>query len=267
MRRVGLFFVLGIIFFLQACVDRGEACSCQPRHPQQHLCSADFVILARVKRETLTNETREYKIKIRKEYKMSEKAYVALKFGRLVTARDDSMCGTRLEVNKVYAISGRVVTLQARIGLCDMAEKWDDLTRRQRKGLKLMYRQGCTCEIKFCPKSQSTQRGRCARTKDACNWDTWLPDKKKDCQRNEGICLRNSKKQCIWSRNLALTTCTRNSTVMHYEPKAVPTATAVEHPTALQAQQSQHQYVRKKWTWPKKAYSPFRDDPDRRSGQ
>lgn len=135
-------------------------------------------ILARVKREYTHNDTRIYKVRIRKEYKMSEKAVVALKSGRLLTSAWDSMCGVQLETGKLYAIFGKVKSLRAVINICGFTERWEKLSKRQRKGLKRMYEQGCNCRIKSCFHHQ-----RCLKTKDFCNWVTWHPHDELDCQR------------------------------------------------------------------------------------
>lgn len=66
------------------------------------------VVLARIKRHRVGNDSIVYKIRIRKDYKLSEKAYVALKSGRIITPRYDSMCGLQLEVGKLYVISGKI---------------------------------------------------------------------------------------------------------------------------------------------------------------
>lgn len=125
-----------------------------------------------------TTDIKVYKIRIRKEYKMSEKAVVALKSGRLLTALEDSMCGVDLDVGQLYVIGGKVTSLQARINLCGFTENWRNLTNRQRKGLRRMYHHGCHCQIHFCPS------GRCAKNKNQCNWK-WNFNKNKDCQRKE----------------------------------------------------------------------------------
>ncbi|RZC33743.1 TIMP domain containing protein [Asbolus verrucosus] len=120
------------------------------------------LILARVKRDKSFNNTRFYKVRVRKSYKLSEKATVALKSGRLLTATDEAMCGVNLEVGKLYAISGTVYSLKAHVNLCGMAIQWKDLTRRQRKGLKVIYKHGCDCRVDYC------KHKRCAKTPDSC---------------------------------------------------------------------------------------------------
>lgn len=80
---------------------------------------------------------------------MSEKAKIALKSGRLLTAASGAMCGAELEVGKVYLITGRVLGLQAFISLCDFVKPWNNLTNRQRKGFRLIYSRGCDCSVRI----------------------------------------------------------------------------------------------------------------------
>lgn len=108
------------------------------------------MILARIKRSKIINQNLIYKVRVRKEYKLSEKASTALKQGRLITPVDDAMCRQTLETGKLYVISGRILNLKANINLCGMATLWKDLTKRQRKGLKAMYKHGCTCKMTTC---------------------------------------------------------------------------------------------------------------------
>lgn len=123
------------------------------------------MILARVKRERVHNDMKIYKVRVRKQFKITEKAEVALKSGRLLTPVYDAACGIQLQPGKLYVLSGRVHSLKAHISLCDMAMEWETLTRRQRKGLKLLYKHGCTCEVKKC-------WGKCPRQKDTCSWNS-----------------------------------------------------------------------------------------------
>lgn len=72
------------------------------------------VILARVKKEKVIESTYSviYKVRIRKEFKISEKGLVALKSGRLHTAMDEAMCGRKLKIGQLYVISGRINSLR-----------------------------------------------------------------------------------------------------------------------------------------------------------
>ncbi|CAH1155916.1 unnamed protein product [Phaedon cochleariae] len=189
--------VILTLVFLCGLFVYADGCSCMPQHPQVQFCNADFVILARVKREKVLSDSKVYKVRVKKEYKVSEKGLLALKSGRLISAADESMCGVKLQLGKLYVLSGRIHSLKAHINLCGMITEWESLTRRQRKGLKLLYRHGCSCDIKRCPLGR-----RCYRQRDSCNW-------RNDCEIKEGVCLRQSNKSCMWTRTKALTQCTR----------------------------------------------------------
>lgn len=183
------------IIILTVLPDLARSCSCMQSHPQEHFCNSDFVILARVRRQRILNNTMIYKVHVRKYYKMSEKAYTALKSGRLITSAFDAMCGVVLEKGKLYVISGHVNALRAHINLCNYHERWENISRIQRKGFRKMYRYGCNCQIKKCWRSI-----KCGRSKGVCDWSSRCHDKM-------GICLRQSKGNCKWTRNMDLLRC------------------------------------------------------------
>ena len=81
---------------------------------------------------------------------MKEKASLALKAGRLMTAGHSSMCGADLQLEETYLITGRLIGGKARISLCSYIEPWKQLAMRQKKGFRLLYRQGCQCEVISC---------------------------------------------------------------------------------------------------------------------
>ncbi|XP_056635261.1 tissue inhibitor of metalloproteinase [Diorhabda carinulata] len=181
-----------------------NACSCMPQHMQERFCESDFVILARVKREHIIGDRRVYKVRVKKEFKTSEKAIIALKSGKLMTAAQDSLCGVNLDIGKTYVLSGRIYALRAQVNLCGIHTEWQHLTKRQKKGLRLLYRHGCNCKIRRC------FYGRCHRQIDSCTW-------RNSCESNEGICLRQNNQSCMWAKTRLLSTCTkewrRNSTI------------------------------------------------------
>ncbi|KAF5278332.1 hypothetical protein FQA39_LY05821 [Lamprigera yunnana] len=198
-------WVLTVTVVVLIYVAIAQGCSCQKNHLQTQFCNSQFVILGRVKREFTYGDTRVYKIRIRKDLKMNEKAKVALKSGRVLTSTWDSLCGVKLEIGKVYAIGGSIQSLKAHINLCGLIEPWDKLTKRQRKGLNRMYQQGCTCGIKRC------RPPNCQKAKDFCSWSTFNFNDKLDCQRMQGICLRSASNRCAWARNKLQTACIRES--------------------------------------------------------
>ncbi|GJQ80390.1 hypothetical protein Trydic_g12251 [Trypoxylus dichotomus] len=190
-QMLALFYAL----FLAFCIDLSELCSCQRSHPQEKFCNSDFVILARVKQYQVFNTTKVYKARIKKYFKLSEKAEVALKSGRLLTPNGDSLCESSLSPGKLYVLSGRVVHLKAVINLCGMAYPWKTLTKRQRKGFKMMYRHGCVCKISSFVES-----------KNSCLWPKSRTNSLR-CYEEEGICLPSPSKVCRWAKSAALTKC------------------------------------------------------------
>jgi len=65
-----------------------------------------------------------------------------------VTAGSSSMCGVDLKLEETYLITGKVVAGQASINLCNYITPWAHLSVRQKKGFRLLYRQGCSCEVR-----------------------------------------------------------------------------------------------------------------------
>lgn len=118
---------------------------------------------------------RVYKVRIRKQFHMTEKAEVALKSGRIETPAYSAICGTYLEPGKLYVIMGKVRSLKAVVNMCNFVAPWKELTKRQRKGLNRMYRNGCTCKICF--------GWSCKKSPDTCHWTTIAT--RMDCQSNE----------------------------------------------------------------------------------
>lgn len=192
MRRQILTAVL-IVFLGLFHQNEVNGCSCSRSHPQEHYCKSDFVIVARIRKQFIPNYQKIYKARIRKEFKMSEKAKIALKSGRLLTAASGAMCGAELEVGKVYLITGRVLGLQAFISLCDFVKPWNNLTNRQRKGFRLIYSRGCDCSISTTYHMPPRRNG--------CSWNYT------SCQQNYGICLRSPSGQCNWSKSVDLKRC------------------------------------------------------------
>ncbi|XP_060527741.1 tissue inhibitor of metalloproteinase [Cylas formicarius] len=183
-----------VLFFAQ----RTGACSCMMQHPQQQYCNSDFVILGRVRREQTYNSTymRIYKVNVRRKFKISEKGEVALKAGRVVTPLDGAMCGAGLPLGKLYVISGRIVNLKPLFTLCDLVGEWRHFTKRQQKGLRLLYERGCSCRISNCLYRS------CRRHKDSCSWQN-------ECEIQQGVCLRSSGDSCAWGKTKKLAACRR----------------------------------------------------------
>lgn len=75
---------------------------------------------------------------------MSPKAHQQLRDGRLITPTMDSMCGgLNLKVGKLYLIAGN----GAKIGICNYAKEYSQMTIVERRGFAGGYKKGCPCEV------------------------------------------------------------------------------------------------------------------------
>lgn len=175
-----------------------DACTCTQLHPQTHFCNSDFVIVGRVQKTFRGKDFYDaYKVKIRNKYKATPKAEVALKSGRLLTPSQDSLCGVQLQPRETYVITGRVVHLEAHVHLCGFVSRWRDVTPRQRKGFRLLYKQGCTCKVHM-PIRRIKSPNTCVTGYD-------------ECYERHGICLHDHGHRCRWTRAPALTRCLQST--------------------------------------------------------
>ncbi|CAH0627082.1 unnamed protein product [Chrysodeixis includens] len=171
-----------------------DACTCAPAHPQTHFCNSDFVIVGRVQKTFRGKDFYDaYKLKIRNTYKATPKAKVALQSGRLLSPSQESLCGVSLQPRETYVITGRVVHLEAHVHLCGFISKWRDVTPRQRKGFRLLYKQGCTCKVHM-NRRRTKSPNTCVTGYD-------------ECYERHGICLHDREHRCRWTRAPALTRC------------------------------------------------------------
>ncbi|XP_050669530.1 tissue inhibitor of metalloproteinase [Leptidea sinapis] len=171
-----------------------DACTCSLEHPQAHFCNSDFVIVGRVQKLFRGNDFYDaYKVKIRNVFKATPKATLALKSGRILTPSQESLCGITLQPRETYVITGRVMHLQAHVHLCGYINKWREVTPRQRKGFRLLYKQGCTCKVHM--------NRRSTKSPNTCvaGYD--------ECYERHGVCLHDRSRRCRWTRAPALTRC------------------------------------------------------------
>lgn len=75
---------------------------------------------------------------------MSPKVREQLKDGRLITPTMDSMCGgLNLKVGKLYLVAGN----GAKVGICNYAKEYSQMTIVERRGFAGGYKKGCSCEV------------------------------------------------------------------------------------------------------------------------
>lgn len=88
---------------------------------------------------------------------MSPKAHQKLRDGRLITPTMDSMCGgLNLKVGKLYLIAGNGV----KIGICNYAKEYSQMTIVERRGFAGGYKKGCPCEVCCSYACAQQQKGR-----------------------------------------------------------------------------------------------------------
>ncbi|XP_012270738.1 tissue inhibitor of metalloproteinase [Orussus abietinus] len=181
-----------------------EACSCVPTHPQTHFCESDFVAVVRVRKFFLINEYEiAYQVKVSRIFKATPKAELALKRGLLLTPTLDAMCGVNLDLGDTYVVSGRTNGDKPTISICGLTLRWSEVTSRQRKGFRQLYRYGCVCEILY---TQWWRKGTVLESAGGkrCLWES-APGPQV-CQENHGICTPGPG-GCHWMPSVPYKNC------------------------------------------------------------
>ncbi|CAG2056998.1 unnamed protein product [Timema podura] len=159
----------------------------------------------------------------------TQKAAILLKSGRLVTSGMSSMCGVDLKLEETYLIAGHVSAGQARISLCSFIQPWRETSVRQRKGFKLLYKQGCNCKIVNCPwwrdckdKAQMSVIGEKNTSKNLCQWKTSVSSHQTlpDCQGMHSICMKLPGGGCGWTNDRQYHACMKTRRRMRDEQLA-----------------------------------------------
>ncbi|KAK2502384.1 hypothetical protein MC885_013905 [Smutsia gigantea] len=167
----------------------GEACSCAPTHPQQHVCRSALAIRAKISSEKVvpasadpadTQKMIRYEIKQIKMFKGFEKIQDVQ---YIYTPFDSSLCGVKLEANsqKQYLLTGQVLNDgKVFIHLCNYIEPWENLSFLQRESLNLHYHLNCGCQ---------------------CLWTDWLLERKLyGYQAQHYVCMKHVDGTCSWYR-------------------------------------------------------------------
>ncbi|PFX34212.1 metalloproteinase inhibitor 3-like [Stylophora pistillata] len=202
--------LLGAVITIDA-----SQCSCPERHPQEAFCGAQFVIRAKVlsQEEYQENFTHIFDLRILKTYKggyrlhevESVNVYGSRQrslFAKAYTFTLDSLCGVKLNNNKVYLISGQIKKGKLELNQCHWNQEWSQITVRQRLGVMRFYRENCACQISpcytvFCNKKPKL-RG-CGKPSgidhDSCEW-------------GHSYCLQNAEKTaCSWRKTTDYKSC------------------------------------------------------------
>lgn len=187
-------------------------------------------IRAKVLNESWDNSTRVYTVRIFKTYKGNKKIdriagmqSVAGKRRKSVvqitTELESTACGVRLDISKIYLLLGEVQNLQRgpprgpnrgprrgprrgphkgkkrlRIDSCQWHTLWKDTTAQQRRGLKKIYGENCSCNIeKYCFKGPPDF---CNHLIAGCSIQG-NDDRTTYCRGKHSYCVKSGKK-CNW---------------------------------------------------------------------
>lgn len=106
-------------------------------------------MLAHVKRilHDRSEWSRAYKVRIKKEFKVTESGKVALSYGRILTPSHGASCGIKLKPGRRYLLTGNIRSGKPWINLCNFVHDWDKMTPIQRKGFRRLYAKGCDCKV------------------------------------------------------------------------------------------------------------------------
>ncbi|KAM5314303.1 metalloproteinase inhibitor 4 isoform 2-T2 [Glossophaga mutica] len=158
----------------------GEACSCAPAHPQQHVCHSALVIRAKISSEKMFKGFE----------KVKDVQY-------LYTPFDSSLCGVKLEANsqKQYILTGQVLNDgKVFIHLCNYIEPWENLSFLQRESLNHHYHLNCGCQITTCYTVPCT-----IAAPNECLWTDWLLERKLyGYQAQHYVCMKHVDGTCSW---------------------------------------------------------------------
>lgn len=184
-----------LVSLLLLSVKKADACSCAPVHPQTKFCDAGFVAVIKVREVKEGNDTNPtlYRVKVKKVFKNSQDTNFVLE-DEIYTPSSSAACGVYLELNKNYVVSGGVEFGKPFISLCGMIMPWESTTKRQRKGLRQLYKVGCQCQIAYTSFNRKGSVLEKANGK-KCLWES--EPGPLICQEQHGICLKGID-GCSW---------------------------------------------------------------------
>ncbi|XP_038060714.1 metalloproteinase inhibitor 3-like [Patiria miniata] len=208
----------------------GEACVCMPMHPQQHYCRADFVIKGKIlvddlkvlsdndtkmkaDNDTSTPNMRMYKVRIEKIFKGQE-LMGPKKHAEIMVSRLGETCGMPLQENEVYVLTGRQMKNMYTVNMCDWVRKYSHLSRKQRQGIRHLYKQYCdSCQIRPC------FHGNCqATTPNTCIWNVsgrMLNNNELDCESDYSRCIKDGA-GCKWYMPQTMKECMQRRVQMRH---------------------------------------------------
>ncbi|XP_076373608.1 metalloproteinase inhibitor 2-like isoform X2 [Tachypleus tridentatus] len=189
-----------------------EGCSCMESHPQEHFCTSDFVALMKVKGPGKSDygKNKSYQIRVKKEFKMTDKARQALSHGFIRTYPNSSLCSISLKSTR-YLIAGSLIGEKPWTSLCHFVKEWTTLTRKQKKGFRKLYQHGCGCTMVRSPMHMRMilQRPMTENVR-YCLWQRdWEHDI--DCQALHSVCIpdHHESNTCKWLPNRVYKGCVK----------------------------------------------------------
>ena len=66
-------------------------------------------------------------------------------------------CELKLQPKKTYVLAGEIEGGRAWISSCNFAQPWAELAPKMKKGIKLLYKSGCDCPVRFSVKRSLNQ--------------------------------------------------------------------------------------------------------------
>ncbi|XP_033106529.1 metalloproteinase inhibitor 2-like [Anneissia japonica] len=194
---------------------QGDGCNCFPVHPQQQFCDADFVIRGRIvgKKDSfspLNNQLDsgdnyiDYNVTVERIFKGHR--YMKIQTNIDITAaKEERSCAVNdLNVRDTYLFAGKGKKV-FQIKSCDWVVRYKKLSRKQRQGVRHMYKQYCnSCNISPCYDQTSCNQA----DSNTCMWD--LSSMKYgdiDCESIYSRCLRTTEGTCKWLKSKEVRNC------------------------------------------------------------
>ncbi|XP_072175334.1 metalloproteinase inhibitor 3-like [Diadema setosum] len=225
MMVVTYLFVVIISVVIQS--DLVQACTCLPKHPQQHYCDSDYAIRVKIYNQVLklpngqrfnisdpkiselplgelSQSQREWTGHVQKVYKGFSKFTRLSSTVKLYSPFFDSMCGVgTLISDEVYVIVGTFGKRGLNFNFCDWHPQWKTVTSKQRRGLRYWYAENCLCQVDTCglrhPCGEGTKEDAPTMS---CEWDAWHSA----CTNHHTACVMTSK-GCSWHQSKEFAEC------------------------------------------------------------
>eukprot|EP00794_Sanderia_malayensis_P005542 gene5542-6227_t len=197
--------VVALFYLMQfAATISSAATLCLPRHPQDAVCKASFVLKAKVV-DTDWVPDEELQSKTSSRSNVFRQKIIRVEVRKVLKGRDvvnatkhsqlsilyTSIASTDLKVGQTYALTGWNFGRVLMMGLCDWHSIWDEMSPTQKLGIeKSFYRMFCACKIKNCFGFSCNLSQKSVRS---CT----LPIVESECRSKSNICV-GWKGQCQW---------------------------------------------------------------------